>query len=90
MSSTKTNVGPGTGNSTSGRGHGSLERVTVNLTPRSSRALMAVVDLTGDSRTDAINRAIQVYHYIEDVLEAGGEVLIKPKDSSEVERLRIF
>ncbi len=51
-----------------GRGSGSggsLERVTVNLTPRSSKALEEVVGLTGDSKTDSINRAIQIYAYIE-------------------------
>lgn len=41
-----------------------LERVTVNLTSRSARALELVTGLTGDSKTDAINRAIQVLSLI--------------------------
>lgn len=88
-----TTVGPATGNGqnpTTGRGHGALERVTVNLTPRSSKALAAVVDLTGDSRTDAINRAIQVYAFMEEVLNSDGDVLVRRPGSDEMERLKIF
>jgi hypothetical protein len=73
-----------------GRGHGSLERVTVNLTPRSSRALDDTVALTGDSKTDTINRALQVYAYLEEVTHRGGDILIRTADSAEVERLKIF
>ena len=45
-----------------------LERITVNLTPRSSSALDLAVELTGDTKTDTINRAIQIYAYLEKVI----------------------
>ena len=38
---------------------GGLQRVTVNLTPRSCQALEMAIKRTGDSQTDAINRAIR-------------------------------
>ena len=41
-----------------------LTRLTVNLTERSSRALELAVNDTGDSRTDTVNRALQVYAYL--------------------------
>jgi hypothetical protein len=69
---------------------GPLERVTVNLTARSSRALDQVVQLTGDSKTDSLNRAIQVYAYIEEILEAGGSVHVRETADSEHERLKFF
>lgn len=70
---------------------GTLERVTVNLTPRSARALELATQLTGDSKTDAINRAIQVYAYLEHVTSEGGSVHVResPEDS-EPERLKFF
>src|SRR5205823_9334668 len=40
---------------------GSLQRVTVNLTPRSCEALELAVKQARDSQTDTINRALQVY-----------------------------
>jgi hypothetical protein len=76
--------GPGTGSG------GPLERVTVNLTARSSHALDQVVQLTGDSKTDTLNRAIQVYAYIEQILQTGGSVHVRETPDSEHERLKIF
>jgi hypothetical protein len=58
-------------------GGGGLERVTVNLIPRASRALEQAGQLTGDSKTDTINRALQVYAYLEEVWSKGGSVLVE-------------
>jgi hypothetical protein len=69
---------------------GALERVTVNLTPRSADALELATKLTGDSKTDAINRAIQVYAYLEHVLSEGGSVYARAAGDSELERLKFF
>jgi hypothetical protein len=69
---------------------GSLERVTVNLTARSSRALEEVVNLTGDTKTDSLNRAIQIYAYIEQILHAGGSISVRETPDQEPERLKIF
>jgi hypothetical protein len=38
-----------------------LTKVTVNCTPRAIAALGRVTEATGDSKTDSINRAIQLY-----------------------------
>jgi len=69
---------------------GSLQRVTVNLTPRSWQALEAAIKRTGDSQTDAINRAIQVYSYLADITETGGMLYVRDAGSDELERLRII
>ena len=69
---------------------GSLQRVTVNLTPRSWQALETAIKRTGDSQTDAINRAIQVYSYLADITETGGTLYVRDAGSDELERLRII
>ncbi|MFF5115017.1 hypothetical protein [Streptosporangium sp. NPDC000509] len=67
-----------------------LERVTVNLTPRSSRALEEAVEITGDTKTDTINRALQVYSYLERVLQNGGNIYVQEAGQTDQERLRFF
>ena len=75
------------------RGHGSngpLERVTVNLIARASRALQQVSQLTGDTKTDSMNRAIQIYAYLEEINARGGAVYVRESPDSELERLKMF
>src|SRR5215468_9911910 len=49
-----------------GEGGGSgLTRVTVNLTRQAVEALEALCERTGYSKTDVINRAIQIYKVME-------------------------
>jgi hypothetical protein len=81
---------PTTGQDGPGSGRGPLERVTVNLTPRSSQALDSVVAITGDSKTDTINRAVQVYLFLEELATSGGVVYVRPSENSELERLKVF
>jgi hypothetical protein len=72
------------------RGSSALEKVTVNLTSRSAEALGKTVAATGDSKTDVINKALQLYAFMQEYLDAGGRVYIRDSDSSELERLRIL
>ncbi len=55
-----------------------------------NKALEEVVGLTGDSKTDSINRAIQIYAYIERVLHSGGSIYVRETPDQEPERLKIF
>jgi hypothetical protein len=64
-----------------------LRRITVNLTPRACTALEQAVKLTGDSKTDTLNRAIQVYSYIMNVTQNGGDLYVRDKGHDELERL---
>ena len=75
------------------RGHGGsgpLERVTVNLVARASRALQRVVDITGDSKTDALNRAIQVYAYLEEIESNGGDIYVRTSRDGELQLVKMF
>ena len=67
-----------------------LERITVNLTARASRALEIATQLTGDSKTDTINRALQIYVYMEQITAGGGSIYVREVADSELERLRVF
>lgn len=80
----------GGGRTASGRSSSPLERVTVNLTMRASRALEETVELTGDSKTDSINRALSVYAYVTKVLQDGGSIFVQDKDDTELKQLMIF
>jgi hypothetical protein len=75
---------------TAGRNGSTLERVTVNLTPRASKALEQAVKCTGDTKTDTINRALQVYAYLEETMQSGGSIYLRQNPDGELERLRIF
>lgn len=69
-----------------------LKRETVNLTPRSADALELAVQLSGDNKTDTINRSIQVLAYLLHVKEQGGDVLVRDNQEhgSVTERLEFL
>jgi hypothetical protein len=73
-----------------GGGSGPLERVTVNLIPRASRALQSVAELTGDTKTDSINRAVQIYAYLEEIAARGGTIYVRESADAEPEKIKIF
>jgi hypothetical protein len=70
--------------------NGPLERVTVNLTARSSRALEVATELTGDTKTDTINRALQIYAFLQQASANSGSIYVRESQDAELERLRIF
>ena len=61
-----------------------------NLTGRASRALDLATELTGDTKTDTVNRALQVYAYLEQVTARGGSVYVREAAEAELERLKVF
>jgi hypothetical protein len=74
-----------------GKGSGEpRERVTVNVTRRASRALDLAAQLTGDTKTDTINRAVQIYAFLERVAAEGGSVYVRARAGSELELLKVF
>lgn len=60
-----------------------LTRVTVNLIPKATVALAEVVRLTGDTKTDSINRALQAYAFFESQQrEHGKRIWLQSKDGT--------
>jgi hypothetical protein len=68
---------------------GGLVRVTVNLTPKSADSLEAISGTTGLSKTDVINRALQVYKVVEELLDRGGGSILIKHPNGELERVYI-
>ncbi|GAA1034749.1 hypothetical protein GCM10009557_40350 [Virgisporangium ochraceum] len=62
-------------------------RLTVNLTPRAAEALDRLASTTETSKTDVVNRALQIYALIEQLAAANdGQLRIVHSDGS-VERI---
>lgn len=65
-----------------------LTRITINLIPGAASALEEVSAAENLSRTDTVNRAIQVYEFIVKQKMFGKELLLRAEDGS-VERVHI-
>jgi hypothetical protein len=64
--------------------------VTVNLTRQGLEALETLSESTGYSKTDTINRALQVYAVVKKIMDRhGGELPIKG-DNGHVESVHII
>jgi hypothetical protein len=68
----------------------SLERLTVNLTPRAAAALATAMALTGDTKTDTVSRALQFYAYFSQIWDDDGEVLIRRHANAGLETIRVL
>jgi hypothetical protein len=66
---------------------GPLTKVSANFLPRSMVALEAAAELSGDNHTDCLNRAIQVYAYVEQLRVEGKELQVVDPETGVVERL---
>lgn len=68
-----------------------LTKLTVNLIPRAADSLELAVKLSGDNKTDTVNRALQMYAYFLNAREEGSEILIREGDESDtVQRLEFL
>ena len=60
------------------------ERITVNLIEKASEDLSKTATRSGMTRTDVLNRALQMYGYLDAESRKGKEVLIRDKKTGEV------
>jgi hypothetical protein len=67
------------------------ERITVSLIDKASRALDAAAKRSGMNKTDVVNRALQVYDYIDSLIATDdNQVLIQSTVTGEIQRLRLM
>jgi hypothetical protein len=71
-------------------GGGGLVRVTVNLTPKAYDALQRSCEMSRDTKTDTINRALQVYELIQRLTEQGRGYITMVNEDGERERIHIL
>ncbi len=64
------------------------ERYSVTLVPPAVEAVNQLTAVTGLSKTDVINRAVQVYAFIEERLHGGSDLLLRNQEG-ETERVHI-
>lgn len=61
------------------------ERITVTITPRTRAALEGLVAETGLSQTDVVNRAVQLYAFVDGADRGGARLVVQwPSGDSEV------
>jgi hypothetical protein len=65
-------------------------RVTVNLSPLATAALNDLVELTGDSKTEAINKALQAYAEIQKRQHRGGGAWLQDDANSRPTQTRFY
>jgi hypothetical protein len=65
------------------------ERITVALVPKAAADLQYLVDNTGLSKTDLVNRALSLYRFVEESTATGREVLVRDKATGE-DRVVVF
>lgn len=58
-------------------------RLAMNLSPRAFTALSEIRRLTGDSKTEAVNKAIQTYLILQRAQAAGGGACIRDAENAE-------
>jgi hypothetical protein len=67
-----------------------LTRVTVNLTPRAMDALERLSDKTGATKTDLINRSLQILNLIDDIMQEDGGSLTIRRRNGEIRQLYLM
>ncbi|GHE61394.1 hypothetical protein [Streptomyces capitiformicae] len=65
------------------------ERFTVTLIVQTLRALMHIMSVTGMSKTDIINRAVQIYDFVLTHQGDDKELLLRSKDGT-IEKVHII
>ncbi|MZF90306.1 hypothetical protein [Streptomyces sp. SID5643] len=64
------------------------ERFTVTLIAAAAQAVGKLMRITGLSKTDVINRSVQVYGFLAEQMEEGKEVLLRDEQGN-LERVHI-
>ncbi len=72
------------------RAQAPIDRITVALIRRAAADLQALVDRTGYSKTDIVNRAITMYEFIDAQQKAGKDLLVRDPKTEETELVRFL
>jgi hypothetical protein len=67
-----------------------LTKITVNLVPRAAQALDTACAVTKDSKTDTINRALQLYALMTSLMDQGWDVYLEQEKDDVVKRERVW
>lgn len=87
---TKPRAGAGAGTGESRHRPPELTKVSANFQRRAVAALEVASDVTGDSRTDVLNRAVQFYAYLVKKAEEGKLIFVEDPETGTRERVVFF
>lgn len=68
----------------------SHNRITVGLIPKAATELDQLVNDSGMTKTDLVNRALTLYAFITERIAAGDHILVRDGETKEVERIRLL
>jgi hypothetical protein len=66
------------------------ERITVALVAKVAEELRRIQERTGLSKTDAVNRAISVYEFIDAQASAGQELILRNPETGQEQLVRFL
>ncbi len=66
------------------------ERITVALTTRGARELQRLRQWSGLSKTDVVNRALSLYHFVADQEQAGRQLAVYDPIKQEFQLVHII
>lgn len=67
-----------------------VDRITVALIPKAAEALQQLMESTGLSKTDIVNRALTLYEYIDSQQAAGNDMILRDKKTGDAEVIRLL
>jgi hypothetical protein len=66
------------------------ERITVALAAKAAGDLRLTQERSGLSKTDVVNRALSLYEFVDSRLAAGDEIMVRNRDSGDLELIRLL
>ena len=67
-----------------------VDRITIALVKQAGEDLRTLQDRTGLSKTDVVNRAISLYEFIDALIKAGAEILVRDPRTRETQLVRLL
>lgn len=68
----------------------SLTKMTVNLVPRAVDAIDRASAVNQDSKTDTVNRAVQLWAFMSELSGQGWQLFVEDPGTGKRERLHLF
>ena len=66
------------------------DRITVALIPKAAGDLARLQDCTGLSKTDAVNRAISLYEFVNAQSAAGRDLILRDQETGETQLVKLI
>jgi hypothetical protein len=67
-----------------------IDRMTISLIPRTVKELEQLQEKTGLSKTDIVNRAISLYAFVTEQMEAGQQLALRDPESERLQLIQLL